>query len=139
MVSLAVSKESSRPVSRVLCPTGVGCLSFISSVCRHTALAVYPPTWSEQLSLRRFTWPYNSQDARPLCRHKAGGLLPRLLTLTAGTQRRSGGSFLLRYSTLADSFLLGSGMLCVARTFLPHRNASDRPADCLVAAKIRKL
>ena len=32
-----------------------------------------------------------------------------------------GGSFLLRYSTLADSFLLGSGMLCVARTFLLHK------------------
>ena len=40
-----------------------------------------------------------------------------------------GGSFLLHYSTLADSFLLGSRMLCVARTFL-LRNASDKPADC---------
>ena len=30
----------------------------------------------------------------------------------------AGGSFLLRDSTLADGFLLGSGMLCVARTFL---------------------
>ena len=31
---------------------------------------------------------------------------------------RNGGYFLLRYSTLTDSFLLGSRMLCVARTFL---------------------
>ena len=40
-----------------------------------------------------------------------------------------GGSFLLRYSTLTDSFLLGSRMLCVARTFLLHENvhATDRP------------
>ena len=47
---------------------------------------------------------------------------------------RSGGYFLLRYSTLADSFLLGSRMLCVARTFLLHADvhATDRPTalDC---------
>ena len=43
---------------------------------------------------------------------------------------RSGGYFLLRYSTLADSFLLGSRMLCVARTFLFRlaASAADRPA-----------
>ncbi|EDM20417.1 hypothetical protein BACCAC_02586 [Bacteroides caccae ATCC 43185] len=42
---------------------------------------------------------------------------------------RNGGYFLLRYSTLTDSFLLGSRMLCVARTFLLHENvhATDRP------------
>ncbi|MBR8706432.1 hypothetical protein IX307_000322 [Bacteroides pyogenes] len=42
---------------------------------------------------------------------------------------RSGGFFLLRYSTLADSFLLGSRTLCVARTFLLHEivHATDRP------------
>ena len=47
---------------------------------------------------------------------------------------RRGGYFLLRYSTLADSFLLGSRMLSVARTFLLHANvhATDRPTalDC---------
>lgn len=43
---------------------------------------------------------------------------------------RRGGYFLLRYSTLADSFLLGSRMLCVARTFLFRlaASAADRPA-----------
>ena len=38
-----------------------------------------------------------------------------------GDDTSGGGYFLLRYSTLADSFLLGSGMLCVARTFLLHK------------------
>jgi len=46
----------------------------------------------------------------------------------------SGGYFLLHYSTLADSFLLGSRMLCVARTFL-LRNASDKPANCFMLQK----
>ena len=52
---------------------------------------------------------------------------------------RRGGYFLLRYSTLADSFLLGSGMLCVARTFL-IRTWRKRQADLLLfsSAKIRK-
>ena len=42
---------------------------------------------------------------------------------------RNGGYFLLRYSTLTDSFLLGSGTLCVARTFLirTKAQATDRP------------
>ncbi|HCY69248.1 MAG TPA: hypothetical protein DHV19_03470, partial [Bacteroides cellulosilyticus] len=52
---------------------------------------------------------------------------------------RSGGYFLLRYSTLEDSFLLGSRMLCVARTFLIRRSASDRPTNCFYPAKIRFL
>ena len=52
-----IYKKSSRPVSRVLFPAlqGAGCLPFILSACRQAALAVYPPTLSEQLSLRRFT------------------------------------------------------------------------------------
>ena len=42
---------------------------------------------------------------------------------------RKGGYFLLHYSTLAGSFLLGSRMLCVARTFLlyTHVPATNRP------------
>ena len=46
-----------------------------------------------------------------------------------------GGSFLLHGSTLADSFLLGSRMLCVARTFLLYRSTSDKPADCYSECK----
>jgi len=48
-----------------------------------------------------------------------------------------GGSFLLRYSTLTDSFLLGSRMLCVARTFLLHRSTRDRPANCFGQQKYK--
>ena len=44
---------------------------------------------------------------------------------------RSGGYFLLRYSTLTDSFLLGSGTLCVARTFL-IRTRRNRQTDQLL-------
>ncbi len=45
------------------------------------------------------------------------------------------GFFLLRYSTLADCFLLGSMVLCVARTFLPVLQQSDKPT-CYLVAKI---
>ena len=63
----------------------------------------------------------------PICHHTAGGLLPHLLTLTLP---KRGGSFLLHDSTFADSFPLGSGMLCVARTFLfcLAASATSRPA-----------
>ena len=44
---------------------------------------------------------------------------------------RNGGYFLLRYSTLTDSFLLGSGTLCVARTFL-IRTRRKRQTDQLL-------
>ena len=44
---------------------------------------------------------------------------------------RSGGYFLLRYSTLADSFLLGSRMLCVARTFLLRETRTRQTGQLL--------
>ena len=62
---------------------------------------------------RRYTRTCSLQDARLVHRCTTGGLLPRLLTLTL-----AGGYFLLRYSALTNSFLLGSGVLCAARTFL---------------------
>ena len=81
---------------------------------------------------RRFTRTCSSQDARLVHRCTTGGLLPHLLTLTL-----TGGCFLLRYSAFADSFLLGSGMLCAARTFLPclwQRRQTVRLLFC--AAKV---
>lgn len=56
-----------------------------------------------------------------------GELLPHLLTLI---RHLADGSFLLRYHTLADIFLLGSVMPCVVRTFLPsdHRRPIEQPA-----------
>ena len=47
-----------------------------------------------------------------------------------------GGYFLLRYSTLADSFLLGSRMLCVARTFLMRTRRKRQTDQLLWGAKI---
>ena len=49
---------------------------------------------------------------------------------------RHGGYFLLRYSTLADSFLLGSRMLCVARTFLMRTRRKRQTDQLLWGAKI---
>ena len=52
---------------------------------------------------------------------------------------REGGYFLLHYSILAVSFLLGSRMLCVARTFLFYRKGtSDKPTNCFQDAKVFK-
>ncbi len=62
---------------------------------------------------RRYTRTCSLQGVRLVHRCTTGGLLPHLLTLTL-----TGGYFLLRYSALADCFLLGSGVLCAARTFL---------------------
>ena len=53
---------------------------------------------------------------------RPGELLPHLFTLTG----QAGGRFLLRYSTLTDSFPLRSMVLFVARTFLPSWRTSDR-------------
>ena len=82
---------------------------------------------------RRYTRTCSSQDTRPVHHCTAGGLLPHLLTLTL-----AGGYFLLRYSAFADSFLLGSGMLCAARTFLPCHvaTATDRPTVFFAVAKL---
>ena len=55
------------------------------------------------------------------CHHGPGGLLPRLLTLAGKPCGCLGGCSLLHGLTLASLFPLGSGMPCVARTFLsPH-------------------
>ncbi len=62
------------------------------------------------------------------CRHGPGRLLPHLLTLAGSPSACFGGCFLLHGPTLASPFPLGSGMPCVARTFLPppRRPAADR-------------
>ena len=73
------------------------------------------------------------------CHHVPGGLLLHLLTLTAP---KSGGYFLLHYSALADSFLLGSRMLYVARTFLfchRHQRQTVRLLFCVMRCKVSVL
>ena len=75
-----------------------------------------------------------------------GELLPHLFTLISHFSVVSknetimknvdrNGFFLLRYSTLADCFPLGNMVLCVARTFLPVLQQSDKPT-CYLVAKI---
>ena len=100
-----------QPISRVLYPLRGVCHSsihYVTIVLKRSTLQL------ERAALkRRFTRTCSSRDARPVHRCTAGGLLPHLLTLTL-----AGGYFLLRYSAFANSFLLGSGMLCAARTFL---------------------
>ena len=53
-----------------------------------------------------------------------------------------GGYFLLHVLALADFYLLGSGVPCVARTFLSLFSEGDRPAasrpTAFLAAKLRK-
>lgn len=60
-----------------------------------------------------------------------GRLLPHLFTLIPP---KRDGSFLLRYSALANSFPLGNMALCVARTFL-FDERSDKPT-CFLTTKI---
>ena len=60
---------------------------------------------------------------------RPGELLPHLFTLTG----QAGGRFLLRYSTLTDSFPLRSMVLFVARTFLPSED--ERQTDRLQCDK----
>ena len=120
-----VNKKSSWPISRVLCLAKgkvpviyLRCMSpynfsgLPSDMGRATLVGV---------GLHDLTTP---KMHSPTCYHAAGGLLPHLLTLTKPFHlskehlEKPGGSFLLHYSTFADSFPLGSRMLCVARTFL---------------------
>ena len=85
---------------------------------------------------RRYTRTCSLQDARLVHRCTTGGLLPHLLTLTL-----AGGYFLLRYSALANSFLLGSGVLCAARTFLLClvATATDRMTVVILVAKLIQI
>ena len=64
---------------------------------------------------------------------RSGKLLPHLFTLTPPKQ---GGSFLLYYSTLADSFPLGRMALFAARTFLSFTN--ERQTGLLHVTKVVK-
>ena len=101
----------SQPISRVLCPIRGACHSSIQ--CVTTLLKRSTLRLGRATLKRRYTWTCSLQDTRPVHRCTAGGLLPHLLTLTL-----AGGYFLLRYSAFTSSFLLGSGVLYAARTFL---------------------
>ena len=91
----------------------VGCLSFIYTLCHHNAKAFYPPA---RASYPQAPVYMNLQPPRHTARtslHDRWALTP-----PSHPYLLAGGYFLLRYSALTNSFLLGSGVLCAARTFL---------------------
>ncbi len=101
-----------------------GCLSFIYTMCHHIVKAFYPPAWASNPQTPVYM---NLQPPR----HTARASLHARWALTPPSHPylHAGGYFLLRYSALANSFLLGSGVLCAARTFLLclAATATDRP------------
>ena len=108
-----------------------GCLSFIYAMCHHIAKAFYPPARASNPQTPVYM---NLQPPRHTARtslHGRWALTPPSHPYPSHLKRR-GGYFLLRYSAFTDSFLLGSGVLCAARTFLLcFLGNGDRLSDCL--------
>ena len=110
-----------------------GCLSFIYTLCHHNVKAFYPPA--------RASYPQTPvyMNLQPPRRTARTSLHDRwALTPPSHPYLNTGGYFLLRYSALANSFLLGSGVLCAARTFLLYltTTATDRPTVFILLAKL---
>ena len=126
-------KCNSQPISRVLYPL-MGCLSFIYAWCHHNAKAFYPPARASDPQAPVYM---NLQPPRHTARTSLHGRWA--LTPPSHPYPRRGGYFLLRYSAFTSSFLLGSGVLCAARTFLLCLwGNGDRPADCVSVCKNTK-
>ena len=119
-----------------------------ASLCFGTR-AAYPPAMSEQLIVvvsrggdSNHAPVYMAlQPIRRAAYHVTmipGGLLPHLFTISF-IMRNKGCYFLSRYSAVADSSLLESMVLCVARTFLlPLRN-NPSASDTTVLLRSTKL
>ena len=111
-----------------------GCLSFIYAVCHHNAKAFYPPARASDPQAPVYM---NLQPPRHTARTSLHGRWA--LTPPSHPYPRRGGYFLLRYSAFTSSFLLGSGVLCAARTFLLCLwSNGDRPAGCVSVCKNTK-
>ena len=82
-------------------------------MCHHIAKAFYPPARASNPQAPVYM---NLQPPRHTARTSLHGRWA--LTPPSHPYLQAGGYFLLRYSALANSFLLGSGALCAARTFL---------------------
>ena len=108
-----------------------GWLSFIYAVCHHNAKAFYPPARTSDPQAPVYM---NLQPPRHPARTSLHGRWA--LTPPSHPYPRRGGYFLLRYSAFTSSFLLGSGVLCAARTFLLclATTATDRLTVCLCFA-----
>ena len=110
-------------------------LPFIYTRCHHQAQAVYPPAWDEQPSLTPvyMTLQLLRCTARYVTTRLVSSYLtfsPLLCSIHGKPGIKRSGCFLLHDSTITDSFLLGSRMLCVARTFLFYLCISGRLANC---------
>lgn len=120
-------------------PRKRGCLPFIQSQCHHRPLSFYPPAWAGRplfisLVYMNFQPPGCTAPMSPLA----------WWALTPPSHPYSdvqSGCFLLHLQTLADLFLLGSGVPCAARTFLSlnalsvYEPAADRPAVLFFCGK----
>ena len=125
------NEKSSRSISRV---------PFSASKCKVSVIYLHSlsPVSSSGLpsDVGRATLIMSVYMTLQLLRRTARHVTMRWWALTPPShpypvsRRNCGGCFLLRYSTFADGFLLGSRMLCVARTFLFRfaASAADRPA-----------
>ena len=82
-------------------------------MCHHIVKAFYPPAWASNPQTPVYM---NLQPPRHTARTSLHGRWA--LTPPSHPYLLRGGYFLLRYSAFTDSFLLGSGVLCAARTFL---------------------
>ena len=143
------SKTDSEPVSRVLYSPLRGCLPFIYGQRRRCPLSFYPPARTGRpLFLRQAQDKFAGlHELSTPGVHSADitadlvGSYPTFSPLPHGR----GGYFLLHLLTLADLFLLGSGMPCVARTFLPSvaafasllRAAASRFTVCFWGTKVQ--
>ena len=93
------------------------CLPFIYEQRHRCSLSFYPPAWTGRplfvfAGLHELSTPgVHSIDI-------TADLVGSYPTFSPLPHIKQGGSFLLHQLTLADLFPLGSGMPCVARTFL---------------------
>ena len=133
------SLYNSQSVSRVLCPLWGVCHSSMQCVTTR-AKAFYPPARASDPQTPVYM---NLQPPR----HTARTSLHGRWALTPPShpyppkKKEEGGYFLLRYSAFTSSFLLGSGVLCAARTFLLclAATATDRLTVLLSTAKVIKI
>jgi hypothetical protein len=93
-----------------------------------TAVIIRPTPRRERAALKPVYMVFQPiRRTAPAVASRTGELLPHLFTLV---RQMADGYFLLRYYTLTDIFLLGSMVLCVARTFLSASWRNDGTACC---------
>ena len=123
---------NSQSVSRVLCPLRGVCHSSMQCVATR-AKAFYPPARASNPQTPVYM---NLQPPRHTARTSLHGRWA--LTPPSHPYPVRGGYFLLRYSAFASAFLLGSGVLCAARTFLLCHAATATDRLAVVSVSVCK-